>query len=79
MLMLNMDIIKWVILSFLISIPFAYYAMNKWLENYAYTANLRWWIFILAGIIAILIALLTVSVQSWRAASKNPVDTLRYE
>jgi putative ABC transport system permease protein len=53
--------------------------MNKWLQNFAYRISIGWWIFVLAGVIALLIALLTVSWQSFRAASKNPVEALRYE
>jgi len=53
--------------------------MNKWLENFAYKTALSWWIFVLAGLIALIVALLTVSWQSWRAASRNPVEALRYE
>ena len=78
-LLLNKDFIKWVAIAFIIACPIAYYAMNKWLQNFAYKTELSWWIFALAGIIAVGIALLTVSWQSWRAASKNPVESLRYE
>jgi putative ABC transport system permease protein len=53
--------------------------MHKWLENFAYKTELSWWIFFLAGFIALGIALLTVSWLSWRAATKNPVEALRYE
>jgi len=53
--------------------------MNKWLQNFAYRISLGWWIFALAGAMSLLIALLTVSWQSYRAAGKNPVDALRYE
>jgi len=53
--------------------------MLKWLENFAYRTELSWWMFCLAGILALLIALITVSWQSWRAATKNPVEALRYE
>jgi putative ABC transport system permease protein len=77
--MLNMDFIKWVVIAFVAACPIAYYAMNKWLENFAYKTNLSWWIFALAGILALGIALLTVSWQSWRAATRNPVEALRYE
>lgn len=77
--MLNGDFIKWVAIAFLAACPIAYYAMNKWLENFAYKTELSWWIFALAGLIAMAIALLTVSIQSWRAASRNPVESLRYE
>ncbi|MFC0875262.1 ABC transporter permease [Saccharicrinis sp. FJH2] len=77
--MLNKDFVKWVIIAFVIATPVAYYAMNKWLENFAYKTSLSWWIFALAGLLALGIALLTVSWQSWRAATRNPVEALRYE
>ncbi|TKG94043.1 FtsX-like permease family protein [Puteibacter caeruleilacunae] len=77
--MLNRDFIKWVAIAFVLACPIAYYAMNKWLENFAYKTELSWWIFALAGVLALGIALLTVSWQSWRAATRNPVDALRYE
>jgi putative ABC transport system permease protein len=77
--LLNKDFIKWVAIAFIIATPIAYYAMNKWLENFAYKTTLSWWIFALAGVLALGIALLTVSWQSWRAATRNPVEALRYE
>jgi putative ABC transport system permease protein len=77
--MLNKDFIKWVAIAFVIACPIAWFAMNQWLENFAYKTNLSWWIFALAGIMALSIALLTVSWQSWRAARQNPVEALRYE
>ncbi len=76
---LNRNFIKWVGIAFVISCPVAYFTMRRWLENFAYKTTLSWWIFILAGILALGIVLLTVSWQSWRAASKNPVEALRYE
>ena len=79
MTMLNKDFIKWVGIAFAIATPIAWLAMNKWLENFAYKTNLSWWIFALAGILALGIALLTVSWQSWKAATRNPVEALRYE
>ncbi len=79
MLLLNKDFLKWVIIAFVIAIPVAYYAMHKWLENFAYKTELSWWIFALAGLFTLVIALLTVMWQSYRAASKNPVEALRYE
>ncbi len=79
MAMLNMDFVKWVTLAFVIAIPVAWYAMNRWLQNFAYRTELSWWIFALAGLMALIIALLTVSWQSWRAARSNPVEALRYE
>ena len=79
MAMLNRDFVKWVAIAFVIATPIAWYAMNKWLENFAYKTELSWWIFALAGLLALGIALLTVRWQSWRAASRNPVEALRYE
>ena len=77
--MLNKDFIRWITLAFVFSCPVAWYAMHKWLENFAYKTELSWWIFALAGLLAVGIALLTVSFQSWKAATKNPVESLRYE
>lgn len=77
--MLNKDFIKWVVISFFLAAPIAWYIMNQWLQNFAFRTNLDWWIFALAGILALAIAILTVSWQSWKAAVKNPVEALRYE
>jgi putative ABC transport system permease protein len=77
--MLNRDFLKWVAIAFLIACPIAWYAMHKWLENFAYKTDLSWWVFAAAGVIALFIALITVSWQSWRAATRNPVESLRYE
>jgi putative ABC transport system permease protein len=77
--MLNGDFIKWVAIAFVIASPVALYAMHKWLQSFAYKTAVSWWIFVLAGIMALLIAVLTVSWQSWRAATRNPVEALRYE
>jgi len=79
MILLNRDFVKWVAIAFVIATPIAYYVMNKWLENFAYKTELSWWIFALSGILALGIALLTVSWQSWRAVTRNPVEALRYE
>ncbi|MGV8139083.1 MAG: FtsX-like permease family protein [Mangrovibacterium sp.] len=76
---LNRDFVIWVALAFVLSTPVAYFAIQKWLENFAYKTNLSWWIFALAGLLALGIALLTVSWQSWKAATRNPVEALRYE
>ncbi len=77
--LLNTDYIKWVIIAFFLSTPIAWFSLNRWLESFAYKTGLSWWIFVLAGILALGIALLTVSWQSWRAATRNPVEALRYE
>ncbi len=77
--MLNKDFVKWVVLAFVVATPIAYFAMNKWLESFAYKTSLSWWIFALAGLLALGVALLTISWQSWRAATRNPVESLLYE
>lgn len=77
--MLNKEIVKWVIIAYVLACPIAWYAMHKWLENFAYKTNLSWLIFALAGLLALVIALVTVSWQSWRVATRNPIEALRYE
>jgi putative ABC transport system permease protein len=79
MIMLNKNFIKRVVLAIVIAAPLAWYALHKWLNGFAYKTELSWWVFGLAGIIALGIAILTVSWQSWRAAYRNPVEALRYE
>lgn len=77
--MLNIDFVRWVVFAFVISTPIAYFVINEWLENFAYKTTLSWWIFVLSGVVALGVALLSVSWQSWRAATRNPVEALRYE
>jgi len=77
--LLNKDFLTWVGLAFVIATPIAWYAMTRWLESFAYKTPLSWWVFALAGVLALTIALLTVSWQSWKAATRNPVESLRYE
>lgn len=79
LIMLNREFIFWFGISFIIACPVAWYIGNRWLMNFAYKASLAWWIFILAGLTSLIIILLTVSWQSWRAATRNPVEALRYE
>jgi len=79
LLLLNMDIIISLMVAFSIACPLSWVAMSKWLENFAYKTEISLWIFVVSGLIALLVALLTVSLQSWRFATRNPVDTLRYE
>lgn len=76
-MMLCRDIIKLVALAALIATPIAWLSMNSWLANYAYKISISWWIFVMAGGIAIVIALLTVGYQSVKAAIMNPVKSLR--
>lgn len=77
--MLNRDFIIWFVIALIIAVPVSFYIGNKWLANFAYKTSLNWWIFALGGVIALLIILITVSWQSWRAATRNPVEALRYE
>jgi len=77
--LLNRDFVKWVGLAFIIAVPISWFAMNKWLEGFAYKTTMSWWVFALAGLTALTIALLTVSWQSFRAAVANPVEALKEE
>ncbi|MEM9849225.1 MAG: FtsX-like permease family protein, partial [Bacteroidota bacterium] len=77
--LLSKDFLRLIIIAFVIAIPITYYAMNQWLENFAYRIHISWWVFALTGFGAIGIALLTVSVQSVKAALANPVKSLRNE
>lgn len=79
LLMLNTKFIKWIVIAFVIASPIAWYTMYEWLNNFAYKTEISLWIFAVAGILALGIALLTVSFLSWKAASRNPVEGLRYE
>lgn len=76
---LNRNFMKWVAIAFVISCPIAYYTMSKWLEDFAYKTSLSWWVFALAGLAALVVTITTVSWISWRAATRNPVEALRYE
>jgi len=77
--MLTKDFLKLVIISILIASPLAYLAMSKWLQDYAYRIQISCWIFLIAGIVAVLIAVITISFQSIQAAMANPVKSLRTE
>jgi putative ABC transport system permease protein len=77
--LLSKDFLKLVIIGFVIAVPIGWYAMHRWLQNFAYKITMSWWIFLLAGGITLIIALATVSWQSIRAALANPVDSLRSE
>ena len=78
-LLLVKDFTKWVVLANIVAWPIAFYVLQKWLQNFAYRIDLRPWTFIISGILALLIALFTVSFQAIRAARANPVEALRYE
>ncbi|MCI0692121.1 ABC transporter permease [candidate division KSB1 bacterium] len=78
-MLLSKDFLKPVGIAFLLACPIAYFFMNKWLQDFAYRTDIGWWIFALAGGLALVIALLTVSTQAIKAALANPVEALRYE
>jgi ABC-type antimicrobial peptide transport system permease subunit len=77
--LLSVNFLKPIILAFLIAFPLAWYAMNNWLQQYAYKIDIDWWMFILAALLTICIAFVTVSYQSIKAAISNPVKSLRTE
>ena len=77
--LLSKDFVKLVLISIVIASPLAWWLMNEWLTDFAYRINIQWWVFVVAGVIAVLIALLTVSSQAIKAAISNPVKSLRTE
>ncbi len=77
--LISQDFLRLVIIAFVIAAPLAWFGMSKWLEDYAYRVDISWWVFALAGVLAVAIALMTVSFQSIKAALKNPVKSLRSE
>jgi putative ABC transport system permease protein len=77
--LISKDFLKLVIIAFVIASPLAWYFMNNWLQDFAYRINITGWIFVVAGVVAILIALITVSMQVLKAAASNPVKALRSE
>jgi len=77
--LVSKDFLKPVLIAIVVASPLAWYAMHQWLQNFAYKVGIEWWIFVLAGILATTIALLTVSLQSIKAALMNPVKSLRNE
>lgn len=79
LVLLNKDFMKWVLLSCVLALPLGWHVMNGWLESFAYRTNLSWWILMTSALAALLVSILTVSWQSFIAARKNPVESLRYE
>lgn len=78
--MLSFEFVKWVFIAFVISVPISYFIMRSWLDkNFISQVPLDWWIFVVSGVSVVLVSLITVSIQSYRAAVMNPVDSLRYE
>jgi putative ABC transport system permease protein len=77
--LLSKDFIKLVMVAIAVAVPIAWYASHQWLQDFAYRIDIKWWIFPLAGLIAVLIALFTISFQAVKAAIANPVKNLRTE
>ena len=77
--LLTRDFLKLVMISLVVASPLAWWVMNTWLQDFAYRIRIGWWIFILSGVIAIVIAMLTVGFQAMKAATANPVKSLRTE
>jgi putative ABC transport system permease protein len=77
--MLSQSFLKLVLVSIILAAPVAWFAIDKWLQDFAYRIDVPWWVFLLSGSLAILIALLTVSFHSIKAALMNPVKSLRSE
>jgi putative ABC transport system permease protein len=78
-ILLSKEFTMWVIYANLIAWPIAYYVMNNWLQNFAYRTNINWSVFIISGVLALIIALVTVSIQAVKAAIANPINSLKYE
>jgi putative ABC transport system permease protein len=79
LLLLGRDYIKLILIAFLIGIPVANYFISEWLQNFAYRIEIQWWLFAIPGVLIFLIAIFSVGRITWKAAHKNPVDSLRYE
>ena len=77
--LLSGKFLKLVLIAVLISVPVGWYLSHRWLQNFTYKIEIQWWLFLMAGAIALLVALITVSTQSIKAALLNPVDSLHIE
>jgi len=78
-MLLTRDFLKLLVIALLIAIPIAWYAMQNWLQDFAFRVNITWWMLVASGVLVLLIALGTVSFQAIRAAMANPVKHLRTE
>jgi len=77
--MISTQFLKWILISLLVAAPISYFLMSSWLNGFPYRIRLHWWLLLTGGLIAILVAFLTIGLQSQRAARTNPADSLRYE
>ncbi len=79
LIMLNMGIIKWILLGVLISWILSWIVLNRWLEGFAKRITLDWWVFVTGAFMILLLTMITVSFQSWKAAKRNPAEAVKYE
>lgn len=77
--MLNLNFLKWITLAFVISVPVTRFAMQKWLAGFAYRTTLSWWVFALTVLVVLVLSVISISLQSWKAANTNPVESLKSE
>jgi putative ABC transport system permease protein len=77
--LLNSEFLKLTVLGCFLAWPVAYFMMDKWLQNFPYRVSMQWWVFLLSSLAACVVALLSISYQSIKSATANPVDSLRYE
>jgi len=77
--MMSAEFVKLVLIAFVFAVPVAYYGMSKWLEGFAYKISIGWFVFVMAGLVALAIALLTISFESIKSAMSNPINSLRSE
>lgn len=77
--LLNRNLLLQLIISYMIAIPIAYYIIQQWLDQFAYKAPIPWWMFLSAGMLVLIISAITVSWQSWKAATINPIDAIKNE
>jgi putative ABC transport system permease protein len=73
------EIVTLLIIAIVIAVPISVFAMKSWLLNYAFRTEISWWVYLLGGALTLGIAMLTIAWQSWKAATRNPVEALRYE
>jgi len=77
--LLSKDFAKWILLAYIPAIPLSYFTVSLWLQRFAYRTSLSWWIFLLSGTIILFITLITVAIQSYSSAARNPLDSIKYE
>ena len=77
--MLNRSVLIQLSIAFVVAVPVAYYIVNRWLQHFAYKTPIYWWVFLLAGLLVVVITVITVSWQSHKAATANPVDAIKNE